>query len=237
MSVIFDDLPEARPRPKAAARKPRVSPSPTKQIAANKTFANYELTETILSHLDLEDLVTATEVSTQWHEIILTSKNLRTRLLDERIPRMISNPETLQKQYNIPNGHYWFFRIQPSSLFNEDNKFCVVIYRTPTYHIELLVSQHEPKIVVLNPARTRLFGSFAGSIWRVDGYDVSGEVVWKDLCGVYCESSVGLCSYCWRYLLPTVRGGRDALQWTGSMAKGMIVAYAVSAEGIRRGYD
>ena len=169
--------------------------------------------------MDLEDLVRATAVCTRWHAITLTSKTLRTRLLDESIPMQMQQiqhhdflrPETNgiyreylrrpQILYNREGGDCWFFRIRPQSLHGDATKAAVVIYRTPLLHIELLVHKDKPQVITLDPKRTRLFGVFADCIWRVDGYDTDGNVAWKDLCGVYTNPWAPFCAYLWQYLV------------------------------------
>ena len=150
-------------------------------IARSRVFATYELTENILNQLPLPDLITATAVCPYWHTIIHASQPLRTRLIEEPVPTWydLLSPTRLHN-YNINNGTHWLVRVYPITPYDALNPCIVLILRTPTIHIELLV--HETPLATaprLDPPRTCLFGTFGDDIQRVDGFDLHGEIAWQ----------------------------------------------------------
>ena len=74
--------------------------------AANNVFQTYELLEMILLELPNYDLVIATQVSPYWQDLIINSKRIRRRFLNDHFPPTI--PSRVGENTSGPSC---FFRI------------------------------------------------------------------------------------------------------------------------------
>jgi hypothetical protein len=84
--------------------------------ATSTATHNYELMEMVFLNLSAYGLVVASNVCTNWEEIILRSKHIRLRLMSEPVL------EVEEKDFNLlitSKSHQWFYRI--SQRFSEHN--------------------------------------------------------------------------------------------------------------------